>query len=70
MPAISFKAKLVKIKDWIILRLPEEASAKLPSRCMVMVAGTLNKIPFKKQFKIKQINLCLFINFINKGEKI
>lgn len=44
---ISFETRLFKIRDWTILRLPEEASAKLPSRGMIMVAGTLNKIPFK-----------------------
>lgn len=45
--AIKFETKLVKIKDWTILHLPEEASAKLPSRGMTMVSGTLNNIPFK-----------------------
>ncbi len=44
---ISFETKVFKIKDWTILRLPEEASAKLPSRGMTMVSGTLNNIPFK-----------------------
>lgn len=44
---INFETKLVKIKDWIILRLPLEASAKLPSRGMIMVKGTINEIPFK-----------------------
>jgi len=44
---ISFETKLFKIKDWIILRLPEDASAKLPSRGMTMVAGTVNNVPFK-----------------------
>lgn len=47
MAAIRFKTKLFKIKDWTILHLPEEASAQLPSRGMLMVAGTLNDIPFK-----------------------
>ncbi len=47
MAAISFETKLYKIKDWIILRLPEEASAKLPTRAMLMVTGTLNGVPFK-----------------------
>ena len=44
---ISFKTKLFKIKDWTILRLPENASAKLPSRGMIMVSGTMNSVPFK-----------------------
>lgn len=44
---ISFETKLFKIKDWTILRLPEDASAELPSRGMTMVSGTLNSIPFK-----------------------
>lgn len=47
MPAIKFETKLVKIKDWTILHLPEEASTQLPSRGMLMVAGTLNNVPFK-----------------------
>jgi len=44
---ISFETKLFKIKDWTILRLPEEASLKLPSRGMIMVKGTINDLPFK-----------------------
>ena len=44
---INFQTKLFKIKDWTILRLPEEASIELPSRGMIMVQGTLNDIPFK-----------------------
>lgn len=44
---IRFKTKLFKIKDWTILHLPEEASAKLPTRSMLMVKGTLNGVPFK-----------------------
>lgn len=47
MTAVQFTTKLFKIKDWTILRLPEGASAKLPSRGMIMVSGTLNKVPFK-----------------------
>lgn len=43
---ITFKTELYKIKDWTILRLPEEASAQLPSRGMTMVKGTLNNVPF------------------------
>lgn len=47
MSSISFETKLFKIKDWTILHLPLEASAKLPSRGMVMVEGTINDVPFK-----------------------
>lgn len=45
--AIHFETKLFKIHSWTIFKLPEEASAKLPSRGMIMVSGTLNDIPFK-----------------------
>jgi hypothetical protein len=47
MTSISFETKFITINDWLIIWLPEEASAKLPSRGMTMVAGTLNDIPFK-----------------------
>ena len=47
MSAIRFETKLFTINSWTILRLPEDASAKLPSRGMTMVAGTLNNVPFK-----------------------
>jgi len=47
MSIIRFEAKLFKINDWIILRLPESASAKLPSRGMTMVTGVINDVPFK-----------------------
>ncbi|MDO8269365.1 MAG: YdeI/OmpD-associated family protein [Candidatus Levybacteria bacterium] len=47
MSAISFEVKLFKIKDWTILHLPSEQSAKLPSRGMTMVKGSLNGISFK-----------------------
>jgi hypothetical protein len=47
MGKIQFEAKLFKIKDWTILRLPESASAMLPSRGMLMVKGTFNGIAFK-----------------------
>lgn len=45
--SIDFKTKLYEINDWTILRLPEEESAKLPSRGMTMVEGTINDAPFK-----------------------
>ena len=47
MSTIHFEAKLFKIGSWTILRLPEDASAKLPSRGMTMVLGTINGAPFK-----------------------
>jgi hypothetical protein len=42
MPIIEFKAPLTKVGNATILRLPMEASAKLPSRGMAMVEGTIN----------------------------
>lgn len=47
MAAIHFQTKLFTINGWTILKLPESESAKLPSRGMIMVKGTLNAIPFK-----------------------
>ncbi len=47
MTSINFEAKLFKINSWTILHLPEEASIKLPTRGMTMVAGTMNGVPFK-----------------------
>jgi hypothetical protein len=47
MAAITFKSTLVTINGWTILKLPVDASAKLPSRGMSMVAGTMNGVPFK-----------------------
>ena len=47
MSAIRFKAKLFKIGSWNLLRLPESASAKLPSRGMTMVEGTINGFRFQ-----------------------
>jgi hypothetical protein len=47
MPTIHFETKLFKINDWTVLRLPEDASAALPSRGMTMVSGTVNGAPFK-----------------------
>lgn len=47
MAKINFETKLFKIKDWTILHLPQDASAKLPSRGMTMVEGTINGVHFK-----------------------
>jgi len=44
---ISFKANLYKIDSWTILRLPENASSKLPSRGQVIVEGTFNGTNFQ-----------------------
>lgn len=47
MSTIHFETKLFKINSWTILRLPDSASVKLPSRGMTMVKGTINGFPFK-----------------------
>src|SRR2546423_11038686 len=39
---IHFEADLLMLKDQAILRLPEDESAKLPSRGQVAVHGTIN----------------------------
>jgi hypothetical protein len=47
MSTIHFEAKLFKIDSWTFLRLPKSASAKLPSRGMTMVEGTINGSRFQ-----------------------
>ena len=47
MSTIRFEARLFKIGSWTLLRLPKSASAKLPSRGMVMVKGTINDFRFQ-----------------------
>ncbi len=47
MSTIHFNAKLFKIGSWTLLGLPKSASAKLPSRAMTMVEGTINDFRFK-----------------------
>ncbi len=47
MSEIRFQSQLYTIGSKIILHLPSEASAHLPTRGMAMVSGTLNEIPFK-----------------------
>ena len=42
MSTIRFEATPLKIGNGIILRLPKSASAKLPSRGMALVEGTIN----------------------------
>ncbi len=42
MSTVRFETTPFIIGDWIILRLPESASAQLPSRGMTLVEGTIN----------------------------
>jgi hypothetical protein len=42
VPTIRFDATLSTIDEWTVLRLPEKASEKLPSRGQVAVQGTIN----------------------------
>ena len=42
MATIRFKTMPLKIGDWTILKLPKSVSAKLPSRGMALVEGTIN----------------------------
>jgi hypothetical protein len=50
---IRFKAKLfrpaesAKADSWTFLTLPKNASAKLPSRSMTAIEGTINGVPFQ-----------------------
>jgi hypothetical protein len=52
-PKIRFKAKLfrpaesTKTGSWTFLVLPKNASAKLPSRGMTAIEGTINGVPFQ-----------------------
>ena len=47
MATISFKAEPAKVGSLVIIWLPKSASAKLPSRGMVMVNGTINGFRFQ-----------------------
>jgi hypothetical protein len=51
VPAIRFDATLYTIDKWTILRLPEKASGKLPSRGQVAVQGTINGHGFQTVFE-------------------
>ncbi len=42
MATIRFETTTLQIGDWTVIRLPEKASAKLPSRGMTLVEGTIN----------------------------
>jgi hypothetical protein len=44
---IRIEAKLFKIGSWTLLKLPKSASAKLPSRGLTMVEGTINDFRFQ-----------------------
>src|SRR6059036_759554 len=50
---IHFKAKLFRPAEsekgdsWTFLTLPKNASAKLPSRGMTAIEGTINSVPFQ-----------------------
>jgi hypothetical protein len=46
-PRVRFDATLSTIGSWTILRLPEKASEKLPSRGQVAVKGTINSHGFQ-----------------------
>jgi hypothetical protein len=45
--AIRFEAEVRKIGRWTIVRLPDDASAKLPSRGQVAVKGLMNRHAFQ-----------------------
>ena len=47
MSVIHFNAKLFRIGSWTLILLPNSASAKLPSRGMTMVKGTINGFRFQ-----------------------
>src|SRR5437867_9742530 len=47
MPTIRFQTKLTALGSQTILRLPEAASSKLPSRGMSMVEGTFDGHAFQ-----------------------
>jgi hypothetical protein len=47
MPKIAFEAVPYSINAWMIIKFPKAASAKLPSRGMAMVEGTINGFAFQ-----------------------
>jgi hypothetical protein len=47
MSIICFETQLFTIGSWTILKLPKSASAKLPSRGLAMVKGTINNFTFQ-----------------------
>jgi hypothetical protein len=48
LATISFEATLYVVDEWTILKLPDRASEKLPSRGQVMVKGTINGRDFQQ----------------------
>lgn len=46
-PPIRFEAQLRKVDRWTIISLPDDASAKLPSRGQVAVVGVINRQAFQ-----------------------
>ena len=48
VPTIRFEATLYTIDKRTILRVPEKASGKLPSRGQVAVKGTINGYGFRR----------------------
>lgn len=46
-PTLNFKTVPYTIGPWTILRLPQEESAKFPSRGQVVVEGTINGVALK-----------------------
>ena len=68
-PRIRFRAKLcrpvanAKVGSWTFLTLPKNASAKLPSRGMTTVEGTINGFPFRATLEPDgQRSHCLRVN--------
>jgi hypothetical protein len=46
-PAIRFEAQMRDLGRWTILQLPDDASARLPSRGQVAVKGVMNRHAFR-----------------------
>ncbi len=47
MAQLTFTTTILTIKDWLIIHVPVEISATLPSRGLVMVAGTVDGHEFR-----------------------
>ena len=47
MAIISCQCRLFSIGDWLIVRLPDEASKQLPTRSQVMIKGVINGVDFQ-----------------------
>lgn len=72
MSVIKFETTPFKINSWTIIKLPENASAKLPSRGMVLVEGTINGYKFKTPLEPdgKGSHWLKVDKFIQKGANI